>query len=143
MSIYMNCFSDRQDSRYGLTWHKESDIKLPAPIKAFVFVDEHENSIFDAVFVNQTPGITILPNATLWAWVDFPATRHNNGANITFADGHADRWGWREPNTIQLGSQSPWLIFQGAQGLNDRDLRRFIKATKPVNPVMWNLIVDD
>jgi prepilin-type N-terminal cleavage/methylation domain-containing protein/prepilin-type processing-associated H-X9-DG protein len=142
MSVSMNCFSDPQDPRYGSTWHKESDITLPAPSKAFVFVDEHENSIFDAVFVSQTPGITIPPNNTLFAWVDFPATRHNNGANISFADGHADRWGWREPNTIQLGRLPIWLIFQGAVP-NDRDLRRFIKATKPVNPVAYNLIPDD
>ena len=150
MSVSMNCFSDPQDPRYVSTWHKESDITLPAPSKAFVFVDEHENSIFDAVFVNQTPGgILVKPNTTLWAWVDFPATRHNNGANISFADGHADRWGWREPNTIQLGRQplglitNGWLIFQGAQGVNDRDLSRFIKASKPVNPVAYNLIPDD
>jgi hypothetical protein len=53
MSVSMNCFSDPQSTNYYKTWHKESDITLPAPSQAFVFVDEHENSIFDGVFVNR------------------------------------------------------------------------------------------
>jgi prepilin-type processing-associated H-X9-DG protein len=26
-----------------------------------------------------------------------PADRHNQGANLCFADGHAERWKWRVP----------------------------------------------
>ena len=130
MSVHMNCFSDPQGPLYNVTWHKESDITLPGASQAFVFVDEHENSIFDAVFVNNTPNIVIPPSPNLWTWVDFPGTRHDNGANISFADGHVVRWGWREPNTIQLGRGPPWLIFSNAV-TNDRDLSRFIEASKP------------
>jgi prepilin-type N-terminal cleavage/methylation domain-containing protein/prepilin-type processing-associated H-X9-DG protein len=129
MSVWMNCFTDPRDSRYPLTWHKESDITLPAPSQALVFVDEHENSIFDGVFANNTLNHIIPPSPNPWTWVDFPTTRHNNGANISFADGHVYRWGWREPNTKQVGGQSPWLIFQPAVD-NDRDLGRFIQAAK-------------
>ena len=129
MSVYMNCFSDPQSTNYYKTWHKESDITLPAPSQAFVFVDEHENSIFDGVFVNNGPNIRVPPSPSMWTWVDFPATRHDNGANVGFADGHVVRWGWREPNTKQVGRQPPWLIFSNAV-VEDRDLGRFIAASK-------------
>lgn len=122
MSVYMNGFPGTN------CWHKESD--MPAPSQAFVFVDEHENSIFDAVFATQTTNVIIPPNKTLWAWIDSPATRHNNGSNISFADGHVANWHWQEPNTIQLGRGQPWLMFSNAV-VNDRDLSRFIGASKP------------
>ena len=142
MSFYMNCFPDPQGPAYGLCWHKESDITLPAPTQAFVFVDEHENSIFDAAFINTTPGLDPLKTGT-WSWIDFPATRHNNGANISFADGHAGPWHWREPNTITASRKPPWLIDPPVPAVNnDRDLRRFIKATKPVDLDAWLAIPD-
>jgi prepilin-type N-terminal cleavage/methylation domain-containing protein/prepilin-type processing-associated H-X9-DG protein len=31
---------------------------------------------------------------------DFPANRHTHGYNLSFADGHVERWALRDPNTV-------------------------------------------
>ena len=36
----------------------------------------------------------------LW-WLAFPGDRHNNGANLSFADGHVDHYHWRYRRTIK------------------------------------------
>ncbi|HEY1490680.1 MAG TPA: H-X9-DG-CTERM domain-containing protein, partial [Verrucomicrobiae bacterium] len=30
-------------------------------------------------------------------WWDMPANRHNQGANLSFADGHVEHWKWQAP----------------------------------------------
>ena len=30
-------------------------------------------------------------------WWDMPSNRHNQGANLSFADGHVERWHWVVP----------------------------------------------
>src|SRR5437762_7971253 len=45
MSMYMNVRGDPTDSDYRRCWHKTQDIRRPGPIKALVFIDEHEKSI--------------------------------------------------------------------------------------------------
>lgn len=123
MSSYMN---DKPDPADQTCWHRLSAIRNPAPSKALVFVDEHQGSIENARFVVSQPGE--------WHWVDFPATRHNNGAILTFADGHAEFWRWLEANTLEVSKRSGWI--NGIPGVpgKDRDLRR-IHETVPRIPV--------
>jgi len=67
---------------------KMSEIKSPPPVDALVFVDESLNSVDDCFFAIQVgPGIT--------KWQNSPTARHANGATLSFADGHAERWSWR------------------------------------------------
>jgi prepilin-type processing-associated H-X9-DG protein len=33
-------------------------------------------------------------------WDDIPADRHDNGSNITFADGHWEFWRWKFKRTV-------------------------------------------
>jgi prepilin-type N-terminal cleavage/methylation domain-containing protein/prepilin-type processing-associated H-X9-DG protein len=33
-------------------------------------------------------------------FVDFPASRHDHGYNLSFADGHVERWTLRDPSTV-------------------------------------------
>jgi prepilin-type processing-associated H-X9-DG protein len=35
------------------------------------------------------------------SWWDIPADRHSQGANLSFADGHAEHWKWRVPKKYQ------------------------------------------
>jgi prepilin-type processing-associated H-X9-DG protein len=35
-------------------------------------------------------------------WFDPPAVRHDDGTNVSFADGHSAYWKWKSPQTIQL-----------------------------------------
>jgi prepilin-type N-terminal cleavage/methylation domain-containing protein/prepilin-type processing-associated H-X9-DG protein len=89
---------------------KETDIRNPPPSIASVFWDEEENSI-------DNGGIGILP-AGDWQWWNWPASRHNLGCTMTFADGHVEYWKWRGPTVFQFTGY-------GAQTTPaDRDLAR-------------------
>jgi len=126
MSLYMNHSDNPTPYDYDISWHKLSDIKLVSLTEAITFADEHEGSINDGIFAVTTPGGCWNP---IWQWIDFPAARHNNGATVSFVDGHAEAWHWKERNTIQAGKTSnPDAV---PTKVNDGDLVRFIRGTKP------------
>ena len=122
MSVYMNF--DVNDTR---VWHKLSQIVAPGPSKAAVFVEEHENSISAGAFFSNHPNSLLLWGSSLWTWISFPATRHNNGCTLSFADGHVETWHWQEPNTAAVSAGAGWL-FQRDGVENDRDLLRVFGA---------------
>ena len=72
------------------TYGKSASIKLP--VKTFVFVDEHPDSINDAGFGVQmyVPGGFFPPKI-----IDFPASYHNGACGFSFADGHSEIHKWR------------------------------------------------
>lgn len=59
------------------------------PGSIFVFIDEHEQSIGDGVFG--------MPYSGGWWGASMPADRHNQGCNLSFADGHVKYYHWRSP----------------------------------------------
>ena len=120
MSASMNDMPDPQDLS---CWHKLSQIVMPSPAEAFVFLDEHENSIENARFVVTQPGE--------WFWVDFPSVRHAGAATLSFADGHAESWRFISPDTIRIGRMPPYIQSQIVK-VNDPDLRRFQAASLKV-----------
>jgi prepilin-type N-terminal cleavage/methylation domain-containing protein/prepilin-type processing-associated H-X9-DG protein len=73
-------------------WKKFTQILQPLPSQAFVFVDESWQTLMDAQFGNPAD----LP---YWGqiWFDVPSDRHNQAANLSFADGHVERWRWQVP----------------------------------------------
>ena len=71
-------------------------IKPPSP-KLFVFLDVHEDEIFDSHF--GIPTAEYFPGVQEW-W-DVPADRHNRAGNLGFADGHAEHWKWRAPKSFK------------------------------------------
>ncbi|MDR3460177.1 MAG: prepilin-type N-terminal cleavage/methylation domain-containing protein [Verrucomicrobiae bacterium] len=77
------------------SWKKYTQIRHPIPSELFVFIDENENSIQDSQFGNpcNPPILYSVPNE----WWDMPANRHNQGGNLSFADGHVEHWKWRVP----------------------------------------------
>ena len=84
------------------SWKKFTQIRgagpaSPIPSDLFVFIDENENTIFDGQFGNvcNPPLPYYSPNQ----WWDMPANRHNQGANLSFADGHVNHWKWQQPMT--------------------------------------------
>ena len=83
---------------YIPTFKKLTQIKHPDPAGLFVFVDVHEDEIFDANF--GMPPFTVWGDAKVW-W-DIPANRHSQGANLSFGDGHAERWKWRVPKEVKV-----------------------------------------
>jgi prepilin-type N-terminal cleavage/methylation domain-containing protein/prepilin-type processing-associated H-X9-DG protein len=84
MNISLNC----NDAR--TTYRKFSEIVNPPPGNLFVFIDTQEDDIWDATF-------GIFPPDSDWSdyWLDLAADRHNQGANLAFADGHVEHWKWK------------------------------------------------
>jgi prepilin-type processing-associated H-X9-DG protein len=78
---------------------KLTDITLPSPAMAWVFVDQHPDSINDPFF-SVHMGIT--------TWDDLPASYHNGACGFSFADGHAEIKKWLDPNTIQPIRKIAW-----------------------------------
>ena len=78
--------------------HKYSQIVRPPPSRSFVFIDESEESIDDGVW-NCDPYAAANPNSSP-QWLNLPTDRHNQGANLSFADGHVEshRWLWPKKN---------------------------------------------
>lgn len=90
MNISLNCDDARNSFR------KFTEITQPPPAKLFVFVDTHEDDIWDATF-------GIFDDQSWWRdyWLDLPADRHHQGANVAFADGHAEYWKWKAPKKFE------------------------------------------
>jgi hypothetical protein len=122
MTRYMNHIPDLE---HRGCWHFLHQIQAPPPSRAFVYIDEHENSIDNARFTMSA--------STAWLWIDFPAARHHNGCVLSFADAHAETWRWREPNTLRTAKLKGWI--QGIAGVagKDRDLSRLYDAAPKGN----------
>ena len=78
---------------------KYSSLVDPVPSRTWVFIDEHEMSIDDGIFGIGAPGDGD-PGRDPNFWGAYPGDRHNNGANLSFADGHAEYHRWRAPRKI-------------------------------------------
>ncbi len=98
-SVSMNCWmnycqnGDIGQSKY-IIFRKMSDIVEPPPSRAWVFIDEREDSINDGLF--QTDLINRGAAAKI---VDFPASYHNRAGGLAFADGHAEIRKWQDSRT--------------------------------------------
>ncbi|MBU6401210.1 MAG: type II secretion system GspH family protein [Verrucomicrobia bacterium] len=84
-------------------FEKDSDITDPGPARLFVFIDVHEDEIVDSLFGIPPPGWEDLVEQTWW---DLPAGRHNQGCNLSFADGHIEHWTWKAPKIFYGIGQS-------------------------------------
>jgi len=101
-SVSMNGFVEggaySKSSSSGSTWYptyrnynKTSDVIAPSPTELWMVNDEHPDSINDGwEIMNVTD-----PNA----WVDLPASYHNNACGFNFADGHSEIKKWLEAST--------------------------------------------
>jgi prepilin-type N-terminal cleavage/methylation domain-containing protein/prepilin-type processing-associated H-X9-DG protein len=63
---------------------------VPDPSRIFAFVEEHPDSIDDGYFLNRFE---------THDWFDLPASHHNGGAVLSFADGHVESHLWRFAST--------------------------------------------
>ncbi|MGH7976114.1 MAG: H-X9-DG-CTERM domain-containing protein [Limisphaerales bacterium] len=102
------------------TYHKYAEIFQPPPARLFVFIDTQESDIWDATFGIFSP-------ASYWAgyWLDLPADRHQQGANISFADGHVEHWHWKSPKRFE----GVWYPASSPDDL--ADLQRLQQCVKP------------
>jgi prepilin-type N-terminal cleavage/methylation domain-containing protein/prepilin-type processing-associated H-X9-DG protein len=105
-------------------FHKMTEIIDPGPSKAWVLVDEHEDSIDDGVFVRRL----FSPD-----WIlSLPASRHNAAGGLSFADGHAEIKKWLDPRTRKPVEKKHFI---GALSPGNPDVAWLQeRATSPVNP---------
>jgi len=95
-------------SSYYPVFRKMSDIRGPAPANALTFIEESIQSLDDGIYF-QTCGQTT-------TWINAPTVRHARGCGLSFADGHAERWSWK-----QLDKDLP---INGSASASVNDLRR-------------------
>jgi prepilin-type N-terminal cleavage/methylation domain-containing protein len=97
-----------------LIFPKQSSIQDPGPDKAFLFIDNHRGNTAGGTFSVTQPGD--------WRWSHFPGARHQNGVNLSFAEGHVEHWRWKEAKSLDLEKNKKWGGGEVASG--DRDLSR-------------------
>ncbi len=66
---------------------------VPKPAKTWLLIDEHPDSINDGYFLNAPTAVS---------WGDLPASFHDGGCGMSFADGHAEIRKWLS-QTSQYG----------------------------------------
>jgi len=64
--------------------------EIVRPVRTFVFVDEHPDSINDGAFAVQM----VEPEAMVGNIIDLPATLHSGSSSFAFADGHVEKKRW-------------------------------------------------
>jgi prepilin-type N-terminal cleavage/methylation domain-containing protein/prepilin-type processing-associated H-X9-DG protein len=114
MDISLNC----QDAES--TYQKFTEISQPPPSDIFVFIDTQEEDIWDGTFGIFSPD-------SYWAdfWLDLPADRHQQGANLSFADGHVEHWRWLAPKIFQ------GVFWPAYSDADLADLQRLQQRAKP------------
>ena len=100
---------------------KMANLIRPGPSMAWLFVDEHPDSINDA---------GAFPPDRIGNIPDAPATYHNGAAGFAFADGHSEIHKWRGPTMTKPRSA------RGLKGVNFVAENNF--ATTSTDPdVIW------
>jgi prepilin-type N-terminal cleavage/methylation domain-containing protein/prepilin-type processing-associated H-X9-DG protein len=109
-SVSMNCFLNPINNTFGANrariYRKLVDIQKPSPVKCFVFIEECPGTINDGFFVCDPFGYPL-------TWVDIPASYHNKGCSLSFADGHAEARKWSDP-VVTAGTYPPFTPTQQA-----------------------------
>ncbi len=135
MSCFLNHFPDPADPSYRSFWHSLGQILDPGPTQALVFVDQNEKGIDENAFGINAPSVWQAGWWPPWSWWEFPATRHNNAGTVSFADGHAEVWRWREANTLRIARVYTYGVFYTAVPNTDRDLSRFFTGVPQKLPI--------
>lgn len=108
-------------TRVGRTvlWVKKTtEVSVPGPSYRLVFVDEGR----------VTPD-SYATHYNTARWWDPPHTRHGDGTNVSFVDGHSDYWKWGSLETAAVGKEAnPQHQYAPKSDEAMEDLHKFQKA---------------
>lgn len=88
------------------TFVTENQTIFMGPSALFVIADEDQNSINDPWWL-----VTMDDSEP---FEDFPASRHMHGYNLSFADGHVERWPLRDTNSVFTPFKIPQILSQNS-----------------------------
>ena len=121
LSIWLSCsIETRSYSTLG-------QLTLPLD-QTFTFIDTHEDGIADPSFGIYRPDDPWVGGYYGTRWVDQPANRHSQGANLAFLDSHVEYFRWKAVKRFVSYAQP-------ATGVDLEDLRRMqgcIPKPKPL-----------
>ncbi len=93
-SHYMESYPAQREFK---TFLRDSQLASVGPASIFLIIDEHEATINDAWFLVTMDDSRPFASA--------PATRHEMGYALNFADGHAELFRLMDPRSARLGSE--------------------------------------
>ncbi len=102
---------------------KMSQMQRPGPSQTWALIDEHWDSLNDAVFM-LNPGLA--PGTE--GWRDLPASYHNNAGCLSFLDGHSEIHKWRSAGSrnpsfypVRKDGTAPWNYTTGGPRFTSED----------------------
>src|SRR5580658_1704881 len=111
-------------------FEKLTQVTNPPPARLFVFIDENELTLFDDQFGYP------MPNIGFGVWWDMPSNRHNQCANLSFADGHVETWHWVVPMLYTNGFSTYGPNAQSVPPAQMPDYLRVASAMR-IKPIDW------
>lgn len=111
-----------------------SQLEFNSPSLLITFMVEHPDSINDGSFALQMPGSpnnfpSLDPIRT--RWIDFPASFHNGGDSIAFADGSVGTRYWTDQRTVVGPSYGRGIATTPVQVNNSDILWLAVRMTRP------------
>jgi len=99
-----------------VVFRKLSDLSLMGASEAYVFIDEHPDSLNYGDFaVAMNDGA---PSSAIHI-IDYPASSHNRAGGLSFGDGHAEVHKWVDTRTIKPVTQKPMTLVVSSAGNRD------------------------
>jgi prepilin-type N-terminal cleavage/methylation domain-containing protein/prepilin-type processing-associated H-X9-DG protein len=106
LSFWMNGDADTSPPENANTDHyiktKLGQFTEPGPAEVYAFIDDHQDSISSGEFT-----VNNLAEHSEEIWYSIPADRHNQGCNLSFADGHVALSRWKAPKSFKSVGQPP------------------------------------
>lgn len=98
-TVSLNCFMGSPvQSPATTTYRKLAELIRPGPSEVMAFVEERVETINDGSFAMQWDFREA--SSSDWLLRDKPGVLHRRGANLAFADGHAELHHWRDTRTV-------------------------------------------
>jgi len=106
-SVAMNIWIGNYDARSGAVTEyspgykvvkKVPEMTSPGPSQTFLLMDQREDSINDAAYLNYMDGFSTGQTA-LQKISDYPSSYHNGACGLNFCDGHAEVHKWVDNRT--------------------------------------------